>query len=205
MVVGTKSFLRQITAVDSIYREPKPLGKEFFRDDDFQWSKDSKVLYLIRDEYYESKGSQLFSGKGELWKCDIESGSLQVVLKPFQAFTYFFGLKSGIYFSTPTEVGDLQLRYFDGKSVIDIDAPKGRDIRLGKGARNVVDAPFYSFSIIDYEGGVLSSKGAELVVDGNSGSQKLLIRSRSYLAVTREGAQGTFLLRRDVEERIPSR
>jgi hypothetical protein len=193
VLVGTKSILRQITAVDSIYREPKPLGQQFFRDDDFQWSKDSRVLYLIRDEYYDSKGSQLFSSKGELWKFDIESGNLQIVLKPFQAYSYFFGLKSGIYFSTPTETGNLQLRYFDGKSVTEIDKPDKSDIPSGKLARKFVDAPFYSFSIIDYESEVLSSKGAELVVDGNGGSEKLLIRSKSYLAVSQgKGFKGPF-------------
>lgn len=193
VVVGTKSILRQITAVDSIYREPKPLGGEFFRDDDFQWTKDSKALYLIRDEYYSSQGSQLFSSKGELWKYDIESGSLQVVLKPFQAFSYFFGLKSGIYFSTPTETGSLQLRYFDGKSITAIDEPDGNDIRTGKLSRKFVDAPFYSFSIIDYESGVLSFKGAALVVDGNSGLQSLVIKGKPYLAVSQgKGFKGPF-------------
>jgi hypothetical protein len=193
VVVGIKSILRQITAVDSIYREPKPLGKEFFRDDDFQWSKDSKILYLIRDEYYESQGSQLFSSKGELWKYDIESGNLQAVIKPFPAFSYFFGLKSGIYFSTPTQTGSLQLRYFDGKSITAIGEPDGSDIRPGKLSRKFVETPFYSFSIIDYENGVLSSKGAGLVVDENSGSQKLMIKAKPYLTVSQgKGFKGPF-------------
>ena len=116
--------IRQVTTVDSIYREPKPIGQTFFRDDDFQWSKDSKNLYLIKDEYYESKGSQLFSSKGELWKYVVETGSLQPVLKPFPAYSYFLGLKSGIYFSVPTDSGDLKLRYFDGNRLSDIDAPQ---------------------------------------------------------------------------------
>src|SRR6185437_2286894 len=58
-VVGVDYPAREITTVDSIYREPKPIGTQFFRDDDFQWSEDSTTLYLIRDEYYTSKGSQL--------------------------------------------------------------------------------------------------------------------------------------------------
>jgi hypothetical protein len=193
VVVGTESILRHVIAVDSIYKDPKPLGIQFFRDDDFQWSKDSKALYVIRDEYNESKGSQLFSSKGELWKYDIESGTLQSVLKPFQAYSYFFGLKSGIYFSTPTDRGDLQLRYFNGNSVTDIDEPNGSDIRPEKLARNFVEAPFYSFSITDYERGVLSSKGVELVVDGNGGSQKLVIKDKSYLAVAQgKGFKGPY-------------
>jgi hypothetical protein len=187
IVVGTESILRQVTAVDSIYREPKPIGTQFFRDDEFQWSKDSNALYLIRDVYYESRGSQLYSSKGELWKYDIESGSLKLVLKPFQAYSYFLGLKSGIYFSTPTDGGDLRLRYFDGNGVTDIDEPNASDIRPETLARNFVESPFYSFSIIDYERAARSSKGVDLVVDGNDGPQRLVIRDKSYLSI----AQGT--------------
>lgn len=98
---------RRVAAVDSIFREPKLLGQDFFRDDDFQWSRDSKALYLIKDQYYESKGSQLFSTKGELWRYEVEAQNLQPVLKPFPAFHYFLGLRSGIYFSVPTDQGDL--------------------------------------------------------------------------------------------------
>jgi hypothetical protein len=101
--------IRQVTRVDSIYRDPKPIGQNFFRDDDFQWSKDSKNLYLVKDEYHESKGSQLFSSKGELWTYVVETASLQPVLKPFPAYSYFLGLNSGIYFSIPTDSGDLKL------------------------------------------------------------------------------------------------
>src|SRR5215831_5557253 len=71
IVTAENPVIRELAPVDSIYREPKPMGRAFYRDDDFQWSQDSKTLYLIRDEYYESKGSQLYSSKGELWKYDI--------------------------------------------------------------------------------------------------------------------------------------
>jgi hypothetical protein len=98
------SGVRRVSPVDSIYMNPKPLGRSFFRDDGFQWSRDSEHLYLIRDEYYESKGSQLYSERGELWRYDLQSGILQLVLKPFPAYTYFFGNKSGIYFSVPNRV-----------------------------------------------------------------------------------------------------
>jgi hypothetical protein len=193
VVVGTESILRQVATVDSIYREPKPIGEQFFRDDDFQWSRDSKVLYLIRDQYYASQGSQLFSTKGELWKYDTGSGSLQLVLRPFEAFTYFSGLKSGIYFSTPTALGDLQLRRFDGNGVTDIDAPSASDIHPEKLAPHFVESPFYSFSIIDYERSVLSAKGVHLIADGNGGPQKLVIREKSYLTVTQgEGFKGAY-------------
>jgi hypothetical protein len=45
-------------------------------------------------------------------------------------------------------------------------------------------SPFYSFSINDYERAVLSSKGFELVAGENGEPQKLMIRDKSYLAVT---------------------
>ena len=62
--------VRRVVSVDSIYDDSKPTGKQFFRDDDFQWSRDSKYLYVIKDEYNSAKGSQLFSTKGELWRLD---------------------------------------------------------------------------------------------------------------------------------------
>lgn len=47
VVVGTKSVLRRVTAVDSIFRMPKPIGQEFWRDDNFQWSSDSSRSTLF--------------------------------------------------------------------------------------------------------------------------------------------------------------
>lgn len=73
-VVSAEGGVRTVVAVDSIYRDKKPIGKHFFRDSDFQWSRDSKSLYVIGDEFYDSQGSQLFSKKGELWRYDLETG-----------------------------------------------------------------------------------------------------------------------------------
>jgi hypothetical protein len=56
LIVGPDSVLGEVAEVDSIYRRFKPIGHRFFRDDDFQWSRDSKSLYLIRDEFYHSRG-----------------------------------------------------------------------------------------------------------------------------------------------------
>ena len=45
-VVGRDGTLvREVAHVDSIYREPKPIGQHFYRDYDFQWTRDSKSLY----------------------------------------------------------------------------------------------------------------------------------------------------------------
>jgi hypothetical protein len=193
MVVGREDpVIRKVTSVDSIYREPKPMGQQFFRDDDFQWSKDSQSLYLIKDEYYASKGSQLFSTKGELWKYDIQSGNMQLVLRPFPAYSYFFGRNSGIYFSVPTDNGDLQLKYFDGNRVRDIENPNASVIRADRLSTNFVESPFFSFSIIDYQN-VLPAKGVGLVTDQQGGSQKLNIANELYLTLTRgEGFKGSY-------------
>lgn len=193
VVVGAQSALWRVTAVDSIYREPKPLGVQFFRDDEFQWTRDSGVLYLIKDEYYASNGSQLFSVKGELWKYDLRASSLQLVLKPFEAFNYFSGERSGIYFSAPTDRGHLQLRYFDGSRIKDIGQPSASEIPLKQLSPAVTESPFHSFSIIDYEQAVLPSKHVQLVDEGANGPQKLVIRGQSYLALTQgKGLKGSF-------------
>jgi hypothetical protein len=67
--------IRRVAAVGSIYRDPKPIGQQFFRDDDFQWSRDSDELYLIKDEYYNSKGSQLFPAKGSFGDMTFRRGA----------------------------------------------------------------------------------------------------------------------------------
>ncbi len=185
VVAHEEPVLRKVAPVDSIYRDAKPIGKQFFRDNDFQWSKDSKFLYLVRDEYYESKGSQLFSIKGELWKYDLETGNLGSVLKPFPAYSYFFGVKSGIYFSVPTERGDLQLKYFDGNgSTTDIGAPNAQ-IPIDSLASNFIESPFFSFADFDYMRTVLPTEGVDLVVDQSKGLEQLKIGTRSYLTLTR--------------------
>jgi hypothetical protein len=183
-IIGTDSALGRVASVDSIYRDPKPIGKQFFRDEDFQWSSNSKVLYVIRDEYYSSRGSQLYSSKGELWRFDTESAKLDPVLKPFPAFSYFFGAKS-IYFSTPTDRGDLQLRCFNGNGVTDVGEANAKSIPVDKLSQGVPESPFYSFSINEYERAALPSYGVRLVEDGNDGPQRLVIGGKSYLALSR--------------------
>ena len=59
-----------------------------------QWSRDSKVLYLVKDEFYETKGAQLFSDKAELWGYDVDANRLWMVVKPFPAGSYFLADKS---------------------------------------------------------------------------------------------------------------
>lgn len=178
LIVGTDSVLGEVAEVDSIYRTFKPIGHRFFRDDDFQWSRDSKSLYLIRDEYNHSRGSQLCSKNGELWRYDLDSRGLQLVLKPFAACSYFFGPNSAIYYSEPTGRGDLQLKFFNGRNSTNIGEPNANDIELS----DVSDEGlFYSFSIIDYEK-ALTSLNVRLVYQ--DGLQSLLINDKKYLSVT---------------------
>jgi hypothetical protein len=193
VVARREPLIRKVASVDSIYREPKPIGRHFFRDDDFQWSKDSEYLYLIKDEYYNSKGSQLFSSKGELWRYDLESGNLQPILEPFPAYNYFFGLKSGIYFSVPTDRGDLQLRYFDGHGATTDIGGTNAEIPADRLALSFVESPFFSFSISDYQSAVLPAKGAQLVVNQARDFEQLKIGTRPYLALTQgRGFKGSY-------------
>jgi hypothetical protein len=193
-VVGRDGMLvRHVAHVDSIYREPKPIGQKFYRDDDFQWTRDSKSLYLIRDEYYESKGSQLFSVKGELWRYDLQTGNMSLVLSPFPAYSYFFGQGSGVYFSVPTNTGDLQLKYFDGKSTRDVGPSDGNETLEGglPGGRD--ESPFFSFSSLDYESVVLPSKGVVLADDHSARLLRLTIKDKPYLTFTEgEGFKGPY-------------
>lgn len=179
--------VREVVPVDSIYREPKSMGQYFYHDKNFQWSEDSRYLYLIRDKYYESKGSQLFSINGELWKYDVQTGDLQLVLKPFLAYTYFFGRNGGIYFSVPTESGDLQLKYFDGTSVTDVGRPNTSSIPHDELSAKSGELPFFSFSTVDYQKTVIAEKEVELVIDQQDGSEKLQIGNKPYLAFARGG------------------
>src|SRR5580700_7968213 len=193
-VVGRDgTLIRQVARVDSIYREPKPLGQKFYRDEDFQWTRDSKSLFLIKDEYYESRGSQLFSGKGELWSYDVHTGSMHLVLSPFPAYSYFFGQGSGIYFSVPTKAGDLQLRYFDGKAVRDVGPPDGNKTLVGGLPGSVGESPFFSFSSIDYQDALLPAKGVVLADDQTVRLLRLVIRNKPYLTFTEgEGIKGAY-------------
>jgi len=193
VVAREEPQIRKVASVASIYKEPKPIGVQFFRDDNFQWSKDSKYLYVIRDEYYESKGSQLFSTKGELWRYGLEAGNLEVVLKPFPAYSYFFGLNSGIYFSVPTDRGDLQLRYSDGHGSTNVIGGTNAEIPVDRLASSFVESPFFSFSIFDYQNAVLPTKGVDLVFNQARDFEQLKIGTKSYLALTEgKGFKGPY-------------
>ncbi|QEE30204.1 hypothetical protein FTW19_20825 [Terriglobus albidus] len=193
IVDSEKHAVRTITKVDSIYREPKPIGTPFYRDDNFQWSRDSRALYIIKDEFYESKGSQLFSSKGELWRYDLETGHLQLVLKSFPAYTYFFGREPGVYFSVPTEKGDLHLQYFDGINVNDVEGSFAATIPVRSLQKTFLESPFFSFSIFAYQDHELRSHQAALVSAQSDPNQDFRIGSKTYVSFTRgEGLKGEY-------------
>jgi hypothetical protein len=173
-----------VTPVNSIYRSFKPIGRAFFRDQNFQWSPDGEYLYLIKDEYYRSRGSQLFSTHGELWRYSTETGSLEPILKPFPANNYFFGARSGIFFSVATGNGDLQLEYFDGSRTRQVGGPKSSSIPLDQLAPDFVERPFHSFWDVYYADTELPAKGALLATQEGTGVEALSIRGRAILRAT---------------------
>lgn len=199
MVVDSDgSQIRVVTPVSSIYvglddNQRKPIGKQFFRDNDFQWTPDSQQLYLIKDQYYDdSSGSQLYSAKGELWRYSLKSGTLELVLKPFPAYTYFFGRNDAVYFSVPTAKGDLRLEYFDGRSVQDIGSVGVSSIQPWELARKD-ETPFFSFDSSDYWQAMDRSKRVQMAPNPPSTSLTLRVSGKTYLELTQgNGLKGPY-------------
>jgi len=184
VVIRTPLLIRQVAQVDTIFREPKPLGRQFFRDFEMQWSRDSKILYLVKDEFYETKGAQLFSDKAELWAYDVDANHLWIVLKPFPAGSFFLGQKSGIYFSVPTENGDLQLQCFDGKETHDIRVPYGQAIPVEQLNASFRESPFFSFDDFSGLDQMRAAKYLSTAKDEANGIEWLEAGNRRYLAFT---------------------
>jgi len=193
VVIRTPLTIRQVVSVDSIFREQKPLGRQFFRDFEMQWSRDSKTLYLIKDEFYETKGAQLFSDKAELWRYDLDMQQLSMVLKPFPAGDFFFG-QTGIYFSAATPSGDLQLEYFDGQHTRDVTASDGSDITVEQLNPNHHESLFSSFDNFRWRNsGHYVPKELSIVIDQANGLEKLGAGNSAYLVFTRGvGIKGPF-------------
>lgn len=195
---------RQVTAVDTIYKKPKPIGQTFFRDDDFQWSRDSSDLYLIKDQFYESKGSQLFSKNGELWKYDLKTASLTLVLKPFAGDNYFFDAQSRIYFDTPTRTGDLILNVFDGATIKEVPTETVDTIPMSRLASSVnIDSPFYSYEDYDYAKAALSDVDIFRSVDAAHAQLMLKSKDRIFITLSRgHGFKGDYYCIDDFRERL---
>jgi hypothetical protein len=188
LVVGTQSILRRVTSVDSLFRpgEPTHYGEQFFRDDDFQWSRDSKSLYLVRCKYFQTNWKS--DEEGELWRVDVESGYQELVLKPFWGYEYFFGPGTGIYFEEPTDRGDLPLKFFDGKIVTNIEEPDAKKIKDSRLGGDPAGSTFYSFTADDFMFAAWRPSGpVDLLYAGDpthERTQTVAVDGRRYLTAT---------------------
>ena len=206
LVGSSNESVRKIVAVDSIYHgfddNRKPLGHDFFRDTDYQWSIDSRYLYLIHDRFYDSQGSQLYSKHGELWKYDLNTGVLQLVLKPFEAYQFFFG-KNGIYFSVPTPQGNLQLRYFDGKQIVNIGQPN-EHLFAATLLNGEPDQIFYSFATSDNPSRSRPDDGLTTSVDGSSKKRECKVGEQHLMSISEgTGFKGPFYCGMDNPTYLP--
>jgi hypothetical protein len=157
----------------------KLIGQHYFRDTSFEWSRNAKSLYLIGDTY-KSNG-QAFSSNGELWRYDLDTSGLQLVLKPFPAEKYFLGLNGGVYFWVPAASKDLQLEYFDGKATSGIAEPGATHITINQLSTHFAEQPFASFDEIDYIMHILPALGVLLTFSDDHRVEKLEINARPYL------------------------
>ena len=178
LIVGTESVLAEVTKVENWNKSSKPLGQQFFWDDYFQWSRDSSSLYLIRDEFI--RDFQFSSKKRELWRYDLDVGTLNVVITPFDFLGYFLGDDAEIYYSEPTARGAVQLKRFDGRSSTNVGEPNATDIVLEHADGSRVQ-PFYSFSVVDYEK-ALPLLNVRLADD--FANETLLIHDRASVSMT---------------------
>ena len=171
-----------MSAVLSGEGNSKLIGQHYFRDTGFQWSRDAKSLYLMGDTYLS--GGQSFSKNGELWRYDLDTGKLQLVLKPFPVEQYFFGINNSIYFWISTREKGLQLQCFDGKTISNICNPGAAQISVDQLSTRFTEQPFYSFDDTAYTTHILSAKGAHLEKWDNDRDEVLEIGSRPYLRFT---------------------
>jgi hypothetical protein len=182
-VVDYHGNIQKIGAVDSIDRAFKPIGRTLIRDDDFQWSRESKSLYFIKDKFYRSRMSQLFSEFGELWKVDVESGEQQLVIKPFRAYQIIFGKGANIYFAVPLANGDLILEMFDGNTVR-VVAARNADPTFPRDSPLIEKSPVYSYSRVEYMQNVLPGIHLLQSFDSSRQVQKLALREKLLLELT---------------------
>jgi len=187
-IVTREGAVSKIVRVSGIHKKPKPIGTSFFRDDDYQWSKDSKSFFLIKDTYYSSIGSQLYSEYGILYRYTLQNGVLEKILEPFKAYHYFFDDLGNIYFSTPNN-GDLLLKKFDGNKFT----------ILAKASRNnrkeiKLESPFFfSFNNLrTYEKNV-SNKGFRTRLDIDSDEMQVIVNDKVMLQFSKgNGLKGTY-------------
>ncbi|MCX7173756.1 MAG: hypothetical protein NT159_07500 [Proteobacteria bacterium] len=196
-VVGIDGTAPQRVAdVGEVYLERKPLGKQFFRHGELQWSADSSKVYLIKDEYYESKGSQVFSKKGELYEYDLATRQLKPVVSPFRAFRYLVVDGSGIFYIEPTEQGSLTLKVHRSAGIADVDSVSRNAFAVEGKEEQFAAVPFYSFSLKEYADDILPSLGVKLSYEKGPKNRiaNLYIRDKKVLSVHEvQGAKGMYI------------
>lgn len=176
LVAADGSGSRSLTPVGSIYGQNKPVMVRFTRDDGFQWSRDSKRVYAIRDVYSSASGSPSFSEKGELWVVELATDKPARVLAPFRAHDYALGANDGVYFTEPTGDGDLMLKHFDGDTVRELGRNQ-KDYQLAG-----VDTPFYSFRFDEYDN-VVAARNVRL--NRITDTEQVIINDKVILTTTR--------------------
>ena len=178
---------KRVVDVSSIYVDPKPVGETFFRSSHLQWSSDSKHIYLIKDQYYETKGSQLFSDHGELFEYTVANGELKRVIAPFRAYQYFQVNNTGIFFSEPDVRGDLIPRlYRDGK-ISTVDSIGTDGFNIGDKHFSYTTKPFYTFTPHYYARDILRANGVTLRIMGEKGRVGTLFVNGKKMFTIRAG------------------
>ena len=163
VVDGSGDYLHEVAPVSTYAPDTKPMGKEYFRDQGFQWSPDSKSLYLIRDEYYDSGMAQLFSDKGQLWKFEVDNKLLTEVISPFRTFDYFLGSSGRVYFPLIEDGKNLVFQVFDGGMVKSLGLKNDELVDLRSLFPGESEEVYYTFTKFEYGLFVVRSLGASLV------------------------------------------
>lgn len=154
----------RITPVEDLRME-RAAGKQFFRYSEIQWARDSSHFYLIKDEAYKSRGSQLFSIHGELTKYDIATRQFRKVLAPFRAFRYFWAEGIGVFFGEANDQGDVLLKVWQGNTSAVVTEISPKRFRANDKEASFRNVPFYSFSLNEYADGILPTKGLSLELE----------------------------------------
>ena len=177
-------FKRQVTPVESgcDYSDNKKIGRGFFRSDNYQWSSNSESIYLIRNVFmYFIDRKNCYSKKSELWRYDLRTGQLTMVITPFKTYDYFTTVDNKIFFSVSDDIGDLHLRSFDGVQQRDIPRSNSREFTNKQLTDLGIKSPFYTFqSFMDLHN-ILKNKGVKFRINKNKGEKELVINEKVYL------------------------
>ncbi|PCJ14578.1 MAG: hypothetical protein COB04_14900 [Gammaproteobacteria bacterium] len=172
---------RTIVNVRPVGQNPKPIGEAFYRNQGLQWSSDSKRIYLIKDEYYETNGSQLFSDKAKLYYFDLTRNELVMAVPKFKAYKYFLGVDDNIYFWKAEESGGMNLVGYSKKAGTNL---MGRD-RVDQLEES--GEVFFSFSRSMIQEEVLNQLKVRVAHDPENVKQQLLYIEDDLLLMTEEG------------------